>query len=131
MRHLVSIERYIRTKDDIYEAMKCTEMLLTMKEFSQTSILKLQLVTEEACTNAYEYCLKSGLWPIQVEWRITPNAFELIVRQKGKRIPLTNKKNIINSGPRGRGITLILNLMDEVEVREGEGFVELYMKALF
>ncbi|WP_204524676.1 ATP-binding protein [Litchfieldia alkalitelluris] len=117
----------IATTDDIVQGMNRTKQLARERGFSENIVMKLQLVTEEASTNAYEYCAKHGLDSHIVIWNITNSTFELIVRQKGSVFPIV-QENDLKSGMRGRGLKLIVSLMDQVEVREQGEFIELYMK---
>lgn len=124
---MVRDEREIKNEDDIFEAMKYTELLAYQQSFNINEIMKLQLVTEEACTNAYEYSVKHGKQSFKIQWLVTPEFFEMVIVQEGQVFPLVQRDEV-NKGLRGRGITLILNLMDVVEVRENNNFVELYMR---
>ncbi|USB31748.1 ATP-binding protein [Paenibacillus sp. YPG26] len=116
----------IKSKDDIADAMEITANLARKCGCSYPQTLKLQLVTEEACMNAYEYCQEQTHSSFQICWSFRNKKFEIVVRQTGGTITLL-QKNDVNVGLRGRGLTLILSLLDQVEVRKVNQFVELYM----
>lgn len=121
------IEKEISSEDGIYNAIKLTEKLALDHGFSFRDAMKLQLVTEEACTNSFEYCLRENIPSFSVKWKLAEGSAEITVRQRGCVFPLAQREET-GLGLRGRGITLILNLMDKVEVREDSEYVELYMR---
>lgn len=121
------MEKEIYTKEDIYKAMKFTEELANEHDFSPNEVLKLQLVTEEACTNSHEYCEKMNYKSFSIKWAVTSKGIEILLRQKGSSFPLVQQHEI-NKGKRGRGIPLILNIMDEVWVKEDQDHIEFYMR---
>lgn len=123
------MEKEIFTLDDIYEAMMQSRDLAVEQGFSYNSVLKIQLATEEACTNAYEYSRNRNQASCAVKWKASPDYLEVIVRQEGAAFSLRQPENVV-MGQRGRGITLILNLMDFVEMRENKGFIELIMRKI-
>ncbi|MDZ5474111.1 ATP-binding protein [Bacillus sp. 31A1R] len=106
--------------------MNHTEKLALQKDYPPNIVMKLRLVTEEACTNAYEYCKSKGYKSLFIKWAVTSKTFEIFVRHKGELFEIT-KDDQINTSLRGRGITLITNIMDQVELREENNYVELYM----
>lgn len=124
---LITIQHEIKTQDDIYEAMQCTKSVANEFGYSANLILKLQLVTEEACMNAYEYCGKQKYSSFNIKWHVDENSFEIFVIQIGGLFPLIKKEDA-NQGARGRGLTLIMNLMDYVSVSQEGPFVVLYIK---
>lgn len=118
----------IRTKEDVLQAMELTSQLAESIEYLPNDQLLLSLVTEESLVNALEYCTKLGEIIIRIHWRISRNCFEMSVKQKGTVFNL-EKKDEMNYGPRGRGIQLILNIMDAVEIKvEDEESIVLYMR---
>ena len=54
---------------DILKAMDTTEELAKEMGFLPRDCLFLRLATEEACTNAYEYCKKERRFPFNVFWK--------------------------------------------------------------
>lgn len=116
----------IGSMDDIIKAMLTTKELAEKHQFPLSTIMKLQLVTEEACTNAWEYCLREGISTYMVIWNLTNTSFEIIVRQKGTVFPIVQVKDN-QTGLRGRGLTLMMNIMDRIEVRDMGEYIELYM----
>ncbi|GAE25979.1 hypothetical protein JCM9140_2004 [Halalkalibacter wakoensis JCM 9140] len=121
------LEKEIVNKDDIYDAMKYTEKLAEKAGFSYDVVLKLQLVTEEACMNAFEYCQSRKIASFHLLWNIQKDFFEMIVKQKGGYFTLV-EKSAVNKELRGRGLTLIMNLLDRVEVKQESEYVTLYMR---
>ncbi|OCA81955.1 hypothetical protein A8F95_14665 [Bacillus wudalianchiensis] len=121
------ISKRIKTKEDIFSAMTVTEELANEQEFSIHDVIKMRLATEEACTNSYEYCRAKGMSYFLIKWSATPSLIEITVRQKGKAsFPLIEQADV-NTGLRGRGIALMVHLMDKVEIRRRKNCVELYM----
>lgn len=121
---LTIIEKKIKTEQQIIEAMHCTANLAKKYGFPTTMILKLQLVTEEACTNALEYCQHQNISFFKVKWKVKSNRFELSVKQKGGEFTLAQQEEV-NTGIRGRGLFLIQQFVDLVEIRKDKEDVEL------
>lgn len=117
----------ITSEEDILTAMSITRELARITGFPEKEILFLQLATEEACTNAFEYSDKQTNDPVKVTWSIFRRNFELIVTQRGSSFSLV-QRNEVNIGLRGRGLQLISHLMDEVRIEPREEMVSLYMK---
>jgi serine/threonine-protein kinase RsbW len=72
------------------------------------------LATSEACVNAV---LHSGSRTVRVSWRRTQRCVEVDVQDEGvfqRRVPLSQ---VEESG--GRGILLMMAVMDEVSIQEG------------
>lgn len=123
-------KRYLLVKDedDILRAMDITTEVAQEIGFPDNGVLFLKLVTEEACTNAYEYCSHSGQAGFLIKW--DPHIREsltIFIKHKGKKYKIT-KENKVNFGQRGRGLQLITSLMDYVEVNEMGGYIETVMQ---
>ncbi|MFC4323372.1 ATP-binding protein [Litchfieldia salsa] len=120
------IQMNIQSEEDIERAMFITKNIAEELGYQFKNILQLQLVTEEACTNAYEHCIREGFDSYQVTWNITADSFEIYVTQPGSMFPIIQKEEVI-LGLRGRGLILMFHIMDKVVVRQQGEYTELYM----
>jgi serine/threonine-protein kinase RsbW len=116
----------IKNEDDIIKAMEITEQLATKLDFSLRDQLFLRLATEEACTNAYEYCQKTNQSYFQVFWGLDEDKISICVKHQGPLFKV-KKTDEVNTSPRGRGLQLILNIMDHVQVEKQEENVLFFM----
>lgn len=121
--------RKIHKSEDILEAMEITEQLAAQLGFPRTEILHLQLVTEEACTNAYEYITSVGQGSFSISWKVINEELEIVLQQKGGLYQLEAVPSKLG-GVRGRGLMIIKGIMDEVRLVEKNHHVELYMKKI-
>ena len=118
----------IVTDEDVLQAMEWTGKLAESLGFLHTDQLLLRLVTEEAIVNAREYSSKNGQNEVKINWDFTHKVLVISVKQLGAFYSI-NKKEDINYGLRGRGLQLILNIMEEVWLeQEGTNRITLYMK---
>lgn len=76
---------------DILKAMEITEQIASDMGFSPHDCLFLRLATEEACTNAYEYCQKMNQLPFQVFWEKENQHLTIVVQQRGKNLLLQER----------------------------------------
>ncbi|TLS32555.1 ATP-binding protein [Geobacillus thermoleovorans] len=102
---------------DILKAMDITEELAKRMGFLPRDCLFLRLATEEACTNAYEYCQKTRKLPFRIFWKIDTRQFMIIVKQRGGCFSVA-QTDVVNTGPRGRGLQLITHIVDDVYVKQ-------------
>ncbi len=118
----------VKKVDDISCAMDMTNKIANEMGFIHYDILFLRLVTEEACMNAYEYCQKTNQEGFWICWDHNhKDSLSIFIKHRGKKFviaPMTE----VNRGLRGRGLQLILNLMDYVQVQENGEYVELVMR---
>lgn len=118
----------VKKADDITCAMDMTDEIANEMGFIDYDILFLRLVTEEACMNAYEYCQKTNQQGFWICWdHNQKDSLSIFIKHQGKKFmiaPMTEA----NCGLRGRGLQLILNLMDCVQVQENGEYVELVMR---
>jgi serine/threonine-protein kinase RsbW len=127
MKNEVMIKNISVMKDaDILKAMEITEQIASDMGFSPHDCLFLRLATEEACTNAYEYCQKMNQLPFQVFWERENQHLTIVVQQRGKKFAIARKGGI-NRGPRGRGLQLITHIVDRVYVKQEGNHVLFYM----
>lgn len=118
----------VKKADDISHAMDVTDEIANEIGFIHYDILFLRLVTEEACMNAYEYCQKTNQQGFWICWdHNQKDNLSILVKHLGKKFAIT-PMNEANRGLRGRGLQLIVNLMDYVQVRESGEYVELVMR---
>lgn len=119
----------VKKIDDIFQAMDITDEIAQETGFLQYDILFLRLVTEEACMNAYEYCQHTEQQGFFISWdKKQEDCLTIFVKHKGKRFNIIPYENEVNQGDRGRGLKLIVNLMDHVHVAENGEYVELIMR---
>ncbi|WP_368483956.1 ATP-binding protein [Geobacillus sp. LEMMY01] len=111
---------------DILKAMDITEELAKRMGFLPRDCLFLRLATEEACTNAYEYCQKTRRLPFRIFWKIDARQFMIIVKQRGGCFSVA-QTDVVNTGPRGRGLQLIAHIVDDVYVKRAGNNVLLCM----
>jgi serine/threonine-protein kinase RsbW len=127
MKNGVVIQNISVTNDtDIMKAMEITEQIASDMGFLPRDCLFLRLATEEACTNAYEYCQKTNQLPFQVFWQRENHYLTIVVQQRGKKFAIARKGGI-NRGPRGRGLQLITHIVDHVYVKQEGNHVLFYM----
>jgi len=116
----------VNDENGIIEAMDITEQLACKMGFSSYDRLFLRLATEEACSNAYEYCQKTHQSFFYVFWRISKTKLTICVKHEGPMFKV-EKRNDVNTGLRGRGLQLILHIMDQVQVEKQEENVLFFM----
>jgi serine/threonine-protein kinase RsbW len=116
----------VRESVDILRAMEITREEAASLGFSPNQIILMQLVTEEACTNACEYGSNEREKPVVVSWRIRDGYFIITVRQTGSVFHIQMDKEI-KLGIRGRGLQLIMRLMDGVKLISKGQYVYLRM----
>jgi serine/threonine-protein kinase RsbW len=127
MKNGAVIKNISVTKDaDIMKAMEITEQIASDMGFSPRDCLFLRLATEEACTNAYEYCQKTNQLPFKVFWKREGQHLIIVVKQRGKKFAI-KRKDEVNRGSRGRGLQLITHIVDHVYVKQKENYVLFYM----
>lgn len=107
----------IKTDEDILQAMAYTDQLAGNLGFLPVDQLLLCLVTEEALVNAREYSVKDGQNQVGIYWHILDNELIISVKQPGGLFKIT-KNEEMNYGLHGRGLQLILTIMDEVWLEE-------------
>ena len=110
----------IEIEEDVLQAMAYTDYLAGSVGFLPNKQLLLRLITEEAIVNALEYSVKDAQHKIEVFWSITNEEFLISVKQSGPAFKI-EKQETINYGKRGRGLQLILHIMDEVWLEQEEG----------
>lgn len=117
----------VRGPVDICRAMQITAIEAAKAGFDPGQVALLQLATEEACANASEYA-QTDKDPIFVTWRACGGSFTITVRQTGHPFPLAYPpRPEANTGARGRGLLLILHVMDEVKQLRRHPYVYLRM----
>lgn len=118
----------IEIEEDVLQAMAYTDYLAGSLGFLPNDQLLLRLVTEEAVVNALEYSAKNDQHEIEVFWYSSNEEFVISIKQPGPAFKIEKQENV-NYGHRGRGLQLILHIMDEVWLeQEEENRVTLYMK---
>lgn len=118
----------VQMTDDISRAMDMTDEIANEMGFIQYDRLFLRLVTEEACTNAYENCQKTDQEGFWIRWDHSHTDYlSIFIKQIGKKYPFAPMIEE-NRGLRGRGLQLIVNIMDYVQVQENGEYVELIMQ---
>lgn len=118
----------IQTDEDVLRAMECTDQLAEDLGFMPTDQLLLRLVTEEAIVNARTYSIQDQQNQIRIYWCILKKDMIISVKQLGAFFTI-NKQEEINYGLDGRGLQLIVNIMDEVWIeQEPVNYVILHMK---
>lgn len=127
MKNGAVIKNISVTKDaDIVKAMEITERIASGMGFSSRDCLFLRLATEEACTNAYEYCQKTNQLPFKVFWKGERQHLIIVVKQRGKKFAI-KREDGVNRGSRGRGLQLIAHIVDHVYVKQRGNYVLFYM----
>lgn len=117
----------VKTEDDVIMAMECTSRLAKSLGFLPNDQILLRLAVEEAIVNALEYGDDDT---IDIMWKSHDENLIISVKQDG--IPfIINREETINYNSRGRGLQLIVNIMDEVKVVQDGKKVILQMKKRF
>ncbi|AEH49354.1 ATP-binding protein [Parageobacillus thermoglucosidasius] len=111
---------------DIMKAMDITEQIASEMGFLPRECLFLRLATEEACMNAYEYCQKTNQLPFEVFWTCEKEKLMIVVKQHGKKFDIT-RRDVVNKGLRGRGLQLIIHIVDHVYLEQKGNNVLFYM----
>ncbi|WP_379163706.1 ATP-binding protein [Paenibacillus sp. sgz5001063] len=119
----------IHTRSDIALAMETTRRIALLTEFSEHESILLQLVTEEACMNAFEHGCPSGNCEFRVSWLVESDIMEIRVCQNGESFELENEQaQPVKIGSRGRGLVLIQGIMDEVRLIPTGPYITLSMR---
>lgn len=116
------------TADDVLKAMDYMGQLAETISNQMTDRVLLPLVVEEALVNALEYGAKQEQLAVSIEWAVSDEYLEIAVQQVGASFEVKQSTSV-NTGTRGRGLQLILHIMDEVNVVEtAHGTVVLQMR---
>lgn len=119
----------VKNPNDIIRAMDMTEKIARNIHLPKNDLIFLRLVTEEACMNAFEYCLGTGQSDFEIGWELNEQVLVIHLKHKGEKFSLDHiDNNEINYGLRGRGLKLIVNLMDEVDVEQNGENVEFFLR---
>lgn len=62
-----------------------------------------------------------------IQWKEQTDRLIISVKHKGSNFTI-EKNDHVNTGPRGRGMQLILNIMDKVWLEQEGQFITLYME---
>ncbi|SOC13376.1 serine/threonine-protein kinase RsbW [Ureibacillus xyleni] len=114
----------IVSEHDVLKAMDYTSDLARKLGYLDNDQLFLCLVTEESLVNALEYGENNS---IEIQWKRFEQELEICIKQHGKMFHF-EKSDELNFGSRGRGMQLILNIMDEVWLEEAGETIILHMK---
>lgn len=115
MKYMGDRQYTITKKLDICQALDITSEVAYSAGFSGKESLLLCLAIEEACTNAYEYVTRNGQESFQISWTDFPDRMVMEVTEPGDCFSITLRQEMSDE-PRGRGIQLILGIMDEVRL---------------
>ena len=85
-------------------------------------VYDVTLAANEACANAIEHPVAVRESVVELEALLVGEVVEVIVRDTG------SWREASPDGDRGRGLELIRALMDEVDVRRGDGGTEIRMR---
>lgn len=96
----------------------CRELKLTEKER-----FHLRLITEEACTNAYEYCLYKRYDYYFVYWEFECNYLMLTFSHPGEGFSLPSPFFQPKLEERGRGLVLIQSLADVMRIEKQGDYI--------
>ncbi|WCN39782.1 ATP-binding protein [Aneurinibacillus uraniidurans] len=117
----------IRDKLDICQVLDITGEVARSTGFTDKESLLLCLAAEEACTNAYEYMTENGQGNFHIYWRVFPDRLVMEVTEPGDCFSITLRQET-NDQPRGRGIQLILSIMDEVRLNFTQSSLSVVME---
>ncbi|SEU23579.1 ATP-binding protein [Paenibacillus sp. NFR01] len=118
----------MHNSDDIVKAMDITRSLAELTGFSEHDCVLLQLVTEEACMNAFEHGCPMGNCEFRISWTVDADAMEITVCQSGEFELQPNREAPLKGGSRGRGLILIQSIMDETRLIPTGIYVSLVMR---
>ena len=92
--------------------------------WSSSDIFGIQMAVEESVSNAYSHGNKNGdLGDVEIKWKVTDSDFMMEVHDQGEGFAVqdvadpTAPENLENLD--GRGLLLIRNFMNEVDIRDG------------
>jgi serine/threonine-protein kinase RsbW len=122
----MKLSAIIHDKDGILKAMDVTEQLANALGFSSLQQLFLRLAVEEVCTNAYEYCQRTKQKHFHIRWHVVKNCLNICIRHQGKLFEV-KRDDRVNISARGRGLQIVLHIMDEVDVQVKGRYVILCM----
>lgn len=117
----------IESVDDVEKAMDLTNHLAKAIGFLPNDQLLLRLVTEEAIVNALEHGTNFNDPLVKAAWQVNKDILGIFISQKGKPFKVEKKENL-NVSLRGRGIQLILHIMDDVWIEEKDDGITFCMK---
>ncbi|BAU29919.1 serine/threonine-protein kinase RsbW [Aneurinibacillus soli] len=127
MNH-TDVRKYTITKKlDICQVLDITGEVARSAGFTSKESLLLCLAAEEACTNAYEYITQNGQENFHMYWMIFPDRLVMEVTEPGDCFSITLRQET-NDQSRGRGIQLILNIMDEVRLNFTKSSLSVVME---
>ncbi|MFV8829051.1 ATP-binding protein [Alkalihalobacterium sp. APHAB7] len=115
---------YLEVKSDILKAMDFVKRLALGLDFNRKESLHLQLVVEELCTNAFDHTDRYSMKFLKVEKLEDQKGITLTLYTEGELYSLIPPKESENKGPRGRGLKLILSLVDFAEVKTEGNFIK-------
>lgn len=120
--------KQVQTLEEIVPILEEIEHDALETGFDHKDSLFIKLATEEACINAWEYCKSKNYSTFSVAWKKRIGTFlEVIVSHKGEKFEI-NQDECVNKGARGRGLQLILAIMDIVKVDKCLHNVYMYMR---
>jgi serine/threonine-protein kinase RsbW len=113
-------------------AVRALDQIATYTELDEDSIERTKLALIEACINAVEHS-QSFEGKVQVHFSAHPHQLEIMVQDRGKAFDpeIMQSKMVMEKDPlspkRGRGLSLIREMMDEVRFEAMEKGTRLYM----
>jgi anti-sigma regulatory factor (Ser/Thr protein kinase) len=113
-------------------AVRALEQIATYSDLDATSVEKIKVALIEACINAGEHS-QSFEKKIRIYFSVQPEVIEIWVEDRGQAFdPVAVQARIVREEPpfskkRGRGFTLIKEMMDEVRFEKAEVGTRLYM----
>jgi serine/threonine-protein kinase RsbW len=113
-------------------AVRALEQMATYTELGSGDIEKAKLALIEACINAGEHS-QSFEKKIRVYFSVRPEVLEILVEDRGKAFdPVEVQARMVRAGDplslrRGRGLSLIKEMMDEVRFEKTDTGTRLYM----
>ncbi|WP_275120147.1 ATP-binding protein [Alkalihalobacterium chitinilyticum] len=114
----------LEVKSDILNAMDFVKRLALGLGFNRKEALHLQLVVEELCTNAFDHTDRCSMKVLKIEKVEDQKGITLTLYTEGELYSLNPPKETDNKGPRGRGLKLILSLVDFAEVKAEGSFIK-------
>lgn len=116
----------IYKRNDIALALEITRKIAQISGFSEHEAILLQLVTEEACMNAFEHGSPTDICRFRISWMVESDIMEIKVCQNGGSFEL-HHEHASPFGLHGRGLMLIQGIMDEVRLISEGAYLTLLM----
>ncbi len=117
-----------KTMEGVLRAMEMTDEVCRELQLAEKERFHLRIITEETCTNAYEYCLFKCYDYYCVYWKFECNHLTMTVSHQGEFFPLPSPFAEPKLGERGRGLLLIQSLVDDMQLEKQGDYIFFHVR---